>query len=127
MDVDYTTKSNLTELEAAVLTEYQNINSTLIKLNQGLKSLTNKDDLDGGESIRSVEALRQMETKLSLIYTFFKGAVYTLYADEGGDVEEEVYGDERGNTSEDENETTGLDGMDEDDKGTNELSSISNT
>ena len=60
MDIDYTTKPNLTELEASVLIEYQNINDTLIQLNQRLKSLTNKDEVDGGESIRLVETLRQM-------------------------------------------------------------------
>ncbi|CCG23342.1 hypothetical protein CORT_0D05020 [Candida orthopsilosis Co 90-125] len=127
MDIDYTTKPSLTELEASVLTEYQNINATLIQLNQRLKSLTNKDDADGGESIRSVETLRQMETRLSLIYTFFRGAVYTLYADVGEGVEN---GNEDLTESVDEQEDdngTDYEGREEYDKGTNELSSISDT
>ncbi|CAD1808384.1 DASH complex subunit Dad3 family protein [Candida parapsilosis] len=122
MDIDYTTKPNLTELEASVLIEYQNINDTLIQLNQRLKSLTNKDEVDGGESIRSVETLRQMETKLSLIYTFFRGAVYTLYADVGEGMEED------GDTQVESEEEVGDDNdAEEYGKGANELSSISDT
>lgn len=127
MDIDYTTKPSLTELEASVLTEYQNINATLIQLNQRLKSLTNKDDADGGESIRLVETLRQMETRLLLIYTFFRGAVYTLYADVGEGVEN---GNEDLTESVDEQEDdngTDYEGREEYDKGTNELLSISDT
>jgi len=122
MDIDYTTKPNLTELEASVLIEYQNINDTLIQLNQRLKSLTNKDEVDGGESIRLVETLRQMETKLLLIYTFFRGAVYTLYADVGEGMEED------GDTQVESEEEVGDDNdAEEYGKGANELLSISDT
>ena len=140
MDIDYSTKPNLTELEASVLTEYQNINATLIKLNRGLKSLTNKDDVDGGESIRLVETLRQMETKLLLIYTFFRGAVYTLYADVGegvadGEDEEEqeeaeaadILGSQGEFQNDDDQDDSRYEGRDDYDKGTNELLSISDT
>lgn len=127
MDIDYTTKPSLTELEASVLTEYQNINATLIQLNQRLKSLTNKDDIDGGESIRLVETLRQMETKLLLIYTFFRGAVYTLYADVGEGVENG--NDDLAESVDEQEDDNGTDyeGREEYDKGTNELLSISDT
>ena len=111
MDIDYTTKPNLTELEASVLI-----------LNQRLKSLTNKDEVDGGESIRLVETLRQMETKLLLIYTFFRGAVYTLYADVGEGMEED------GDTQVESEEEVGDDNdAEEYGKGANELLSISDT
>lgn len=139
MDIDYSTKPNLTELEASVLTEYQNINATLIKLNRGLKNLTNKDDVDGGESIRLVETLRQMETKLLLIYTIFRGAVYTLYADVGEGVadgeDEEEEEDEAEDIlrsqgefqNDDDQDDSRYEGRDYYDKGTNELLSISDT
>lgn len=127
MDIDYTTKPSLTELEASVLMEYQNINATLIQLNQRLKSLTNKEDIDGGESIRLVETLRQMETKLLLIYTFFRGAVYTLYADVGEGVENG--NDDLAESVDEQEDDNGTDyeGREEYDKGTNELLSISDT
>lgn len=127
MDIDYTTKPSLTDLEASVLMEYQNINATLIQLNQRLKSLTNKEDIDGGESIRLVETLRQMETKLLLIYTFFRGAVYTLYADVGEGVENG--NDDLAESVDEQEDDNGTDyeGREEYDKGTNELLSISDT
>ncbi|KAI5962527.1 DAD3 [Candida pseudojiufengensis] len=100
-DIDYSKVSSLTELEASVLTEYQNLNNTLIKINQQLKSLTTTNPIldneqeskeqQPSESVILIENLRKLETKISFIYTFFKGAVYTLYANEGeGEEEEEI-------------------------------------
>ncbi|KAI3405018.2 DAD3 [Candida oxycetoniae] len=124
--VDYTRVPQLTDLESSVLTEYQNINTNLVKVNQLLKSFTNKNDANN-HSIRLIRNLRELETKIPLIYTFFKGAVYSLYAEEDeGIVDDELKsggddGDnEEGNERENENDSDDID-----EKGTHELSSIS--
>ncbi|KAI5954455.1 DAD3 [Candida jiufengensis] len=96
-DIDYSKIPSLSELEASILTEYQILNNTLIKINQQLKNLTTTKPIQNGKDVKSqqlsesvilIENLRKLETKISFIYTFFKGAVYTLYANEGEGEEE---------------------------------------
>ncbi|CAK9437378.1 uncharacterized protein LODBEIA_P17560 [Lodderomyces beijingensis] len=114
--VDYSQIAHLTHLESAVLTEYQNINTNLVKINRILESFIAKDD-PRNASVRLTQNLRELETKIPLVYTLFKSAVYALYTrnDENSEIEDEH--DER-------DERDARDEQEEE-KGTHELSSIS--
>ena len=79
--IDYSQNPSLTRLEASVLTEYQNINKKLIKINAELKSLSLTDDPNNKSGIMT-KNLRELEMKLPLIYTLFKSSVYGLYTRE---------------------------------------------
>ncbi|ODQ82438.1 hypothetical protein BABINDRAFT_27405, partial [Babjeviella inositovora NRRL Y-12698] len=70
---DYTNHPLLSSLEAQILTQYQRLSLTLLQLSREIQQLTNT------ESSALLENLRTLETKLSLVFTLFKGAVYTLF------------------------------------------------
>lgn len=83
--IDYTNNPNLSTIEKKILDQYQLMNNTLLEISKELESLTattksiqEDDGNDKGVSIRLVENLRQLETKMVFIYTFFKGAVYSI-------------------------------------------------
>lgn len=83
--IDYTNNPNLSTIEKKILDQYQLMNNTLLEISKELESLTTTtkniqedDGNDKGVSIRLVENLRQLETKMVFIYTFFKGAVYSI-------------------------------------------------
>ena len=84
--IDYTNNPNLSNIEQKILEQYQIMNNLLIQISQELELLTktttttttSKEDQGKGVSVELVENLRQLETKLVFIYTFFKGAVYSI-------------------------------------------------
>lgn len=78
---NYADNPNLSPIEQKILQQYQLMNNNLLKISNELELLTNTTDEFGkgkGSSIQLVENLRQLETKLVFVYTFFKGAVYSI-------------------------------------------------
>lgn len=92
-DIDYTKSSQVSSLEGQVLSQYQFLASQLNVLSLEISLLTVKASEDQGESKVSGSAhnlsenLRNLEMKIGLIHTLFKGAVYTLFLEQ--DQEEE--------------------------------------
>jgi len=84
LTIDYTKQSHqLTELETKVLIQYQNLAKRLNHLSQMINRLINLP------SAKLLENLQVIERKISLVFTLFKGAVYSLFLQtEGGDEQE---------------------------------------
>ncbi|ODV95407.1 hypothetical protein PACTADRAFT_50132 [Pachysolen tannophilus NRRL Y-2460] len=72
-NADYSSNHLLSSLEVSVLTQYQTLLHKLLALNEELISLKNLN------STQLLENLRILETKISLIFTLFKGSVYSLF------------------------------------------------
>lgn len=70
---DFSKSAQLTTLEASVLTEYQILAKNLNSLNEQISNLNEKP------SAELLENLRVLETKMALVFTLFKGAVYSLF------------------------------------------------
>ncbi|CAI5755737.1 unnamed protein product [Candida verbasci] len=118
--IDYDRYSNkLSQLEINILKEYQSINNNLKLISKELESiigLTNENDNNNKSTNITVENLRQIESKVGFIYTFFKSAVYTLYTEHEGDddgrddeEEEEEYVEEDSHIQEKSNDEDGND------------------
>ena len=106
---NYADNPNLSPIEQKILQQYQLMNNNLIKISNELELLTNTTDEFGkgkGSSIQLVENLRQLETKLVFVYTFFKGAVYSILNAQDYIAEQETNGLEETNEEEDGNEGT---------------------
>lgn len=104
---NYADNPNLSPIEQKILQQYQLMNNNLIKISNELELLTNTTDEFGkgkGSSIHLVENLRQLETKLVFVYTFFKGAVYSILNAQDYIAEQETNGLEETNEEEDGNE-----------------------
>ena len=117
---NYADNPNLSPIEQKILQQYQLMNNNLIKISNELELLTNTTDEFGkgkGPSIQLVEHLRQLETKLVFVYTFFKGAVYSILNAQDYIAEQETNGLEETNEEEDGNE--------EDERGNVELLGVS--
>ncbi|KAL6454640.1 DAD3 DASH complex subunit DAD2 [Candida maltosa Xu316] len=68
------------------------MNQTLLKISNELESLTRTTtDLgqEKGTSIQVINNLRQLETKLVFVYTFFKSAVYSIINEQEYSVQQE--------------------------------------
>ena len=103
---NYADNPNLSPIEQKILQQYQLMNNNLIKISNELELLTNTTDEFGkgkGSSIQLVENLRQLETKLVFVYTFFKGAVYSILNAQDYIAEQETNGLEETNEEEDGN------------------------
>ena len=102
---NYADNPNLSPIEQKILQQYQLMNN-LIKISNELELLTNTTDEFGkGKGSRQlVENLRQLETKLVFVYTFFKGAVYSILNAQDYIAEQETNGLEETNEEEDGNE-----------------------
>ncbi|ABN67543.1 predicted protein [Scheffersomyces stipitis CBS 6054] len=95
-NIDYSKSSLLSPLESQVLTQYQFLNSQLITLNNEISKLTHKskpedtdEDTEEWSQTRStgvghllLDNLRNLEMKIGLIHTLFKGAVYALFLEQ---------------------------------------------
>ena len=117
---NYADNPNLSPIEQKILQQYQLMNNNLIKVSNELELLTNTTDEFGkgkGSSIHLVENLRQLETKLVFVYTFFKGAVYSILNAQDYIAEQETNGLEETNEEED--------GKEEDESGNVELLGVS--
>lgn len=79
LTIDYTKQSHqLTELETKVLIQYQNLAKRLNHLAQAINKLINQP------STKLLENLQLIESKISLVFTLFKGAVYSLFLQQEG-------------------------------------------
>ncbi|RCK62264.1 DASH complex subunit DAD2 [Candida viswanathii] len=95
---DYTNNPNLSPIEQKILGQYQLMNNTLMQISAELETLTNAttkinaegDEEGKGVSVQLVENLRQLETKMVFVYTFFKGAVYSILNAQDYTAEQEV-------------------------------------
>ncbi|KAH3673571.1 hypothetical protein WICMUC_003678 [Wickerhamomyces mucosus] len=73
LTVDYTQTSQLTDLELKILQQYQNLAKRLKYLSQIIAKLTSSP------SPQLLEDLRVIESKIALVFTLFKAAVYSLF------------------------------------------------
>lgn len=93
---DYTKSKLLSPLEAQVLNQYQRLALQLNKLSNEIKLLNtsqghyntgtggssseeNLDYINSQTSDQLLDNLRNLEMKIGLVYTLFKGAVYSLF------------------------------------------------
>ncbi|ODV81267.1 uncharacterized protein CANTADRAFT_47572 [Suhomyces tanzawaensis NRRL Y-17324] len=91
-DTDYTSNGLLTPLEAQVLAQYRLLAKQLTELSLEIQQLTNKraqsdSQANGGSAHQLSENMRNLEMKIGLIHTLFKGAVYTLFLEQDGSSE----------------------------------------
>ncbi|KAK6462294.1 DASH complex subunit Dad3-domain-containing protein [Scheffersomyces coipomensis] len=124
--IDYTKSSQLFPIEGEILQQYQFLNNQLITLNNEINHLTTKSsslqDIIASSASKSngnahvlLDNLRNLEMKIGLIHTLFKGAVYTLFLeqdnveinDEQGEEEEEEVDENRNEEEEDADVTKG--------------------
>lgn len=79
LSTDYTKQSHqLTELETKVLVQYQDLAKRLDHLAQLIQKLIDTP------SAKLLENLQVIESKISLVFTLFKGAVYSLFLQQEG-------------------------------------------
>lgn len=79
LTIDYSKQSHqLTELEIKVLIQYQNLAKRLNHLAKIINKLINVP------SAKLLEDLQVIENKISLVFTLFKGAVYSLFLQQEG-------------------------------------------
>ncbi|EMG48814.1 DASH complex subunit DAD2 [Candida maltosa Xu316] len=92
LTTNYENNPNLSITEQKILQQYQHMNQTLLKISNELESLTRTTtDLgqEKGTSIQVINNLRQLETKLVFVYTFFKSAVYSIINEQEYSVQQE--------------------------------------
>ena len=78
--MDYSTSNQLTPTEAQLLNQYQLLVSQLNTLSLEISNLTKQQQKDSAHDLAN--NLRNLEMKIGLIHTLFKGAVYTLFVDQ---------------------------------------------
>lgn len=79
LSIDYTKQSHqLTELETKVLIQYQGLAKRLAHLARLIQKLIDTP------SAKLLENLQVIESKISLVFTLFKGAVYSLFLQQEG-------------------------------------------
>ncbi|KAK6201487.1 DASH complex subunit Dad3-domain-containing protein [Scheffersomyces amazonensis] len=105
VDLSSISSSGLLPVEFEILQQYQFLNSQLITLNNEITRLTSKStsikaslasNPESGNSHVLLENLRNIEVKIGLIHTLFKGAVYTLFLDQDNDVEDQEFEQQEG-------------------------------
>lgn len=85
LSVDYSQNPHLLELESQILTQYQLLAVKLNTLSDEIRKLNvvNHQTLEEGETdgaaTQLAQNLRGLESKIGLVYTLFRGAVYTLF------------------------------------------------
>ncbi|KAK6456430.1 DASH complex subunit Dad3-domain-containing protein [Scheffersomyces xylosifermentans] len=126
--IDYSKSALLSPLESQILTQYQFLNSQLLTLNREISKLTSKsiplsaeeedDETEDWKSAQTagighllLDNLRNLEMKIGLIHTLFKGAVYTLFMEQDNAelAEEDGEGVEREDQPEEEDEDEDVD------------------
>ncbi|CCH46505.1 hypothetical protein BN7_6098 [Wickerhamomyces ciferrii] len=79
LSTDYTKQSHqLTKLETDLLIQYQNLARRLHQLSEIINKLVNVP------SAKLLENLEDIENKMALVFTLFKGAVYSLFLQQEG-------------------------------------------
>lgn len=85
LSVDYSQNPQLLDLESQILTQYQSLAVKLNTLSDEIRKLhvVNQSQVEEGESegaaTQLAQNLRGLESKIGLVYTLFRGAVYTLF------------------------------------------------
>lgn len=90
LSVDFSKNVALSELEGKVLTQYQQLAIKLKVLAEEIRRLNvaSENDVDG-LATQLAQNLRGLESKLGLVYTLFRGAVYTLILQAQGEQKQE--------------------------------------
>lgn len=82
-NIDYTKATSLLPVEAQILSQYQLLATQLKTLNNEIHNLnTSPKQLasqDSNSAEKLLDNLRNLEMKIGLVYTLFKGAVYLLF------------------------------------------------
>ncbi|ODV68204.1 hypothetical protein HYPBUDRAFT_108377 [Hyphopichia burtonii NRRL Y-1933] len=106
LTADYSKDPLLLPLEAQILAQYQllavklnTLSDEIRKLNHTNVKTTSENSLDqiDGSATELAETLRGLELKIGLVYTLFKGAVYSLFLQ--GAEEKQVLNEDLINTS----------------------------
>lgn len=85
LSVDYSQNPQLLDLESKILTQYQTLAVKLNTLSDEIRKLhvVNRQPVEEGENegdaTQLAQNLRGLESKIGLVYTLFRGAVYTLF------------------------------------------------
>ena len=81
LSINYGESARLQPLEAEVLTQYQHLAVQLNTLASEIKKLNASaaHETDQGDAEYLLDNLRNLEVKIGLVYTQFKGAVYLLF------------------------------------------------
>lgn len=83
LSVDYSSNPQLSELEVRILQRYQTLAKRLNHLSQAISKLTELP------TPQLLENLRVIESKIALVFTLFKAAVYSLFLQQEG-IEQEI-------------------------------------
>ncbi|KAH3683731.1 hypothetical protein WICPIJ_005292 [Wickerhamomyces pijperi] len=73
LNTDYTKSTELTETELRILQQYQGLARRLLRLSEIISQISSIPTLE------LLENLRKIEGKISLVYTLFNAAVYSLF------------------------------------------------
>lgn len=84
-NIDYTQSTQLTELELKILQQYQSLSKRLSQLDSIIKKLLSNP------TSQLIESLRVIESKIALVFTLFKAAVYSLFLQQEGAEENQEY------------------------------------
>lgn len=79
--INYANSTLLSPVESQILTQYQLLASQLNNLSSEIKQLNsaNTNKVEDGNADKLLDNLRNLEMKIGLVYTLFKGAVYSLF------------------------------------------------
>lgn len=107
LTADYSKDALLLPLEAQILAQYQllavklnTLSDEIRKLNHTNVKTTSENSLDqiDGSATELAETLRGLELKIGLVYTLFKGAVYSLFL-QGAEEKQQVLNEDLIDTS----------------------------
>lgn len=104
--IDYNDKIQLSTIEIEILNQYQNLaiklnhlaneinnlirknNAIVLKKNMIKNNYESDETFGKGSCIDLLENFRDLEKKTSLVYTLFKGAIYSLFPDQDKNFED---------------------------------------
>lgn len=80
-ELNYANSALLSPTEAQILSQYQLLARQLNALSAEIKHLnsSHKADASGANADDLLDSMRNLEVKIGLVYTLFKGAVYSLF------------------------------------------------
>lgn len=88
-EVNYLNSTSLSPIEAQILTQYQLLAKQLNTLSSEIENLNSSESIANENDVESsagasnadklLDNLRNLEMKMGLVYTLFKGAVYSLF------------------------------------------------
>ncbi|KAL7666770.1 DASH complex subunit DAD3 [[Candida] zeylanoides] len=80
-ELNYSNSALLSPTEAQILSQYQLLATQLNALSAEIRHLnsSHKADASGANADDLLDSMRNLEVKIGLVYTLFKGAVYSLF------------------------------------------------